>query len=189
MYINVLFEKHYYGEEKEYSILCPSCHKKICYFCLTPVVNSWFAKCCTKRKLYIMHDKGITYSKERDNHFYDAEKEAIMIFIPGISLIFLVGIFFNAFFYKIVRKHYDIKNHDLTYEHNLRKRDKRYWMVNIAINGFTSIIMVIPFFIFNITISILLLILIIIRSKWFFYIIGFLNEDWHFLNKNLNYIC
>ena len=91
------FENHYfYGEEKEYNILCPSCNKNICYFCLTPVVDAWYAICCSKRKLYAMHYKGKIYSnpEERDGHYYDAEYETIMIFIPGISLIFLVGIFF-----------------------------------------------------------------------------------------------
>lgn len=189
------FEKHYfYGEEKEYRIVCPSCNKEICNYCLLPIFEDWNAKCCTKRKLLIMHNNGTTFSNLQDRQrqhgdFYDEEVEEIIFFIPGISLIFLVGIFFNAFFYKIVRKYYDKEKFSITYEDHLREVDERYWVINIAINGITSIIMVIPFFIFNIAISLLLLILIIIRSKWYFYLIGFFNEDFYFLKKQLDKIC
>ena len=52
-----------------------------------------------------MHYKGKEYiNPDERNNFYDSEYETIIFIIPGISLIFLVGIFFNAFFYKIVRK-------------------------------------------------------------------------------------
>ena len=137
-----------------------------------------------------MHYNGKEYiNPDERNNFYDSEYETIIFIIPGISLIFLVGIFFNAFFYKIVRKNYDEKNYDLTYESFLRRKDKFYWALNIAINGITSLILVIPFLIFNITISILLIILIIIRRKWYMYLIGFFHEDWYFLNKNLKKIC
>ena len=185
------FANHYfYGEQKDYGILCPSCNKPICIFCLNPIVDAWYAKCCTKRKLCIMHYKGKEYTNpDERNNFYDSEYETIIFIIPGISLIFLVGIFFNAFFYKIVRKNYDEKNYDLTYESFLRRRNDYYWALNIAINGITSLILVIPFLIFNITISILLIILIIIRRKWYMYLIGFFHEDWYFLNKNLKKIC
>jgi len=185
------FANHYfYGEQKDYGILCPSCNKLICIFCLNPIINSWNAKCCTKRKLYLMHFNGKRYlNPDERNHFYDSENEYIIFIIPGINFIFLIGIFLNAFFYKIVRKNYDAKNYDLTYESFLRRKDKFYWALNIAINGITSLILVIPFLIFNITISILLIILIIIRRKWYMYLIGFFHEDWYFLNKNLKKIC
>ena len=89
------------------------------------------------------------------------------------------------FFIKLLEKTMMKKNYDLTYESFLRRKDKFYWALNIAINGFTSLILVISFLIFNITISILLIILIIIRRKWYMYLIGFFHEDWYFLIKIL----
>ena len=187
------FKNHYICVEPNDEIIkCPSCNKEICLFCLNEFTNSWYRRCCSKRKLAIMHANGIDYSNledRRNSNYYDSEIETIMFFIPGISLIFLIGIFDNAFFYKIVRKHYDNIDYNSTYEELLREKNRIYWAINIAINGFTSIILVIPFFIFNCFISILLLLLIIIREKWYMYLIGFLHEDWYFLNKNLKKLC
>ena len=183
---------YFYGIKKEdYSIFCQSCKKEFCYFCLTPLFDHWYAKCCTKRKLCIMHYNGKSYLKEGEDegHFYNIEKEGFIFIIPGISFIFLIGIFFNAFFYKIVRKNYDEKNIDLTYEDHLRRKDIKYWILNIAINEITAVILVIPFLIFNIFISVLLLLIIIIWRKWYKYLLGFLHEDWYFLNKNLHKLC
>lgn len=181
-------KKHYfYAEIIDYSILCPSCNEKICPFCYNPIENSWFAKCCSKRKLYSMHYQGLIFSnpEENKNRFYDYEKEIVYFLLPGISLLFLIAIFFNAFFYKIVRKNCNKKDYDLTYESLLRKNTKIILVLNMAINGFMSFILLIPFFFFNCGICILLFILFIIRKKWYMYLIGFLYEDWYFLYKNL----
>ena len=53
-----------------------------------------------------MHYQGLEFSNPEENKgfFYDYEKEIICSFLPGISLLFLIAIIFNAFFYKIVRK-------------------------------------------------------------------------------------
>ena len=179
-------KKHFfYGEIKDYSILCPMCDIKIRPFCYNPIVDSWFAKCCTKRKVYSMHYQGIEFSNpdQRGGHFYDSETEIVYFVLPGISFLFLIGIFFNAFFYKIVRKNAGAR-HDSTYEDFLRRKSKIILVINMAFNGFMSIFLLIPFFIFNCGISLLLLILLIIRKKWYMYFIGFLHEDWYFLNKN-----
>ena len=180
---------YFYAEIIDYSILCPSCNEKICPFCYNPIVNSWFAKCCSKRKLYLMHYQGLEFSNPEENKgfFYDYEKEIICFFLPGISLFFLIAIIFNAFFYKIVRKNCNKKDYDLTYENLLGKKSKRILILNMAINGFMSLILLIPFFFFNCGICILLFIFLIIRKKWYKYIIGFFHEDWYFLNKNLKY--
>ena len=183
-------KKHYfYGEIKDCSILCPSCNEKICPFCNNPIVDSWFAKCCSKRKLYSMHYQGVEFSSPdgKGGHFYDYETEIVYFLLPGISLLFLIAIVYNAFFYKIVRKNYNSKNYDLTYEDLLRKKSKKILVLNMAINGFMSFILLIPFFFFNCGICILLLILLIIRQKWYMYLIGFFHEDWYFLNENLKY--
>ena len=181
------YEKHYfYGEIKDYFILCPSCNKKICPFCYRPIVDSWFAICCVKRKVYAMHYQGIEFSNsEKESHFYNSGTEILYFLLPGISFLFLFAIFFNAFFYKIVRKNSNGKNHDLTYEDLLRKRTIKYLIVNMVINGVTSFVWLISFFVFNFGICILLLILLIIRKKWYMYLIGFFHQDWYFLYKNL----
>lgn len=180
------YKNHYfYAEIKEYSILCPSCNEKICPFCYNPIVDSWFAKCCSKRKLYSMHYNGVELSNSEGGHFYDSETEIVYFLLPGISLLFLIAIVFNAFFYKIVRKNYNKKKSDLTYEDLLRKNKKIILVINMAINGFMSFILLIPFFFLNLGICILLFILLIIRKKWYMYLIGFFHEDWYFLNKNL----
>ena len=181
------YKNHYfYAEIKEYSILCPSCNAKICPFCYKPIFDSWFAKCCSKRKVYSMHYQGVEFSNsEGEGHFYNYETEIVYFLLPGISLLFLIAIFFNAFFYKIVRKNYN--KDDLTYEDLLRKNKKIILVINMAINGFMSFILLIPFFFFNCGICTLLLILLIIRKKGYMYLIGFFHEDWYFLHKNLKY--
>ena len=183
-------KKHYfYAEIIDYSISCPSCKDKICPFCNNPIEDSWFAKCCSKRKLYIMHYQGLEFSnpEESKGRFYDYETEIVYFFLPGISLLFLIAIFFNAFFYKIVRKNCNRKDYDLTYEGFLRRKGKIMLLLNMWFNAFMSFILLIPFFFFNCGICILLLILLIIRKKWYMYLIGFFHEDWYFLNKNLKY--
>ena len=142
-----------------------------------------------QKENYIMHYQGLEFSnpEEYKGHFHEYEKEIAFFFLPGISLLFLIAIFYNAFFYKIVRKNFKRKDHDLTYEDLLRKKGKKMLILNMAINGFMSFILLIPFFFFNCGICILLLILLIIRKKWYMYLIGFLHEDWYFLNKNLKY--
>ena len=185
------FKKHYfYAEIIDYSILCPSCNEKVCSLCYNPIENSWFAKCCSKRKLFIMHYQGLHFSNPEENKgsFYDYEKEIISFLLPGISLLFFIAIFYNAFFYKIVRKNNNKKDYDLTYESFLRKNTKIILILNMVINGFMSVILLIPFFFFNCGICIFLFILLIIRKKWFMYLIGFFHEDWYFLNKNLKYM-
>ena len=108
-------------------------------------------------------------------------------FLPTVSLLFLIAIFFNAFFYKIVRKNCNRKDYDLTYEGFLRRKGKIMLLLNMAFNAFMSFILLIPFFFFNCGICILLLILLIIKKRWYMYLIGFFHEDWYFLNKNLKY--
>ena len=184
------FKKHYfYAEIIDYSVLCPSCNEKICPFCHNPIENSWYAKCCSKRKLYIMHYQGLNFSnpEEDKNRLYDYEKEIVYFLLPGISLLFLIACIFNAFFYKIVRKKNNEKEYDLTYENLLGKKSKRILILNMAINGFMSFILLIPFFFFNCGICIILFILFIIRKKWYMYLVGFFYEDWYFLYKNLKY--
>ena len=81
-----------------------------------------------------MHYNGATFSNLQDRQnsdYYDAEYEEIIFFIPGISLIFLVGIFFNAFFYKIVRKYFNEEKLSITYEDHLREVHERFWVITL----------------------------------------------------------
>ena len=182
------FKKHhFYAEIIDYSIVCPSCNDKICTFCNNLERKSWFAKCCSKRKMYLMHYKGMEFSDPEENkgNFYDYEQEIVCFFLPGISLLFLIAIVFNGFFYKIVRKNCNKKDDYLTNEEFLGKNTIIILVLNMAINGFMSLILLIPFFFLNCGICLLLLLLLIIRKRWYMYLIGFFHEDWYFINKNL----
>ena len=65
-----------------------------------------------------MHYQGLEFSNPEENKgsLCEYETEIVCFLLPGISLLFLIAIFFNAFFYKIVRKNYKRKDYDLTYE-------------------------------------------------------------------------
>ena len=173
--------------DNNFGISCPSCKETICCFCIKKIYNGVYEKCCTKRKLSLMDSYGKKiYSNLEDREYYiDLIKQEKCIFITSIvNFFFVIGIFFNAFFYKIVRKNND-GMHNLTYEDLLRQNSK-YWVINIIINIFTAVFLVIPFTFFSFLISILLLILIIIRKKWYMYLIGFFLEDYEYYYSNWN---
>lgn len=181
------YENHYFYVEIEnnFGISFPSCKKPICCFCLKKIYSRTYRKCCIKRKLGLMHlyGKKLYLKLDQREHFSDTiNSEKIIFIIPLLNFFFLVGIFFNAFFYKILRKHNNGIN-DFTYEDLLRKNSK-YWVINIIINIITTIFLVLSFFIFSILISILLLILIIIRKKWYMYLVGFFLEDFEYFFSN-----
>jgi len=72
-----------------------------------------------------MHFQGLEFSNPEKNKgsFYDYEKE--IFFLPSVSLLFLIEIFFNAFFYKIVSKNYNRKDYDLIYENLFGNKGKK----------------------------------------------------------------
>ena len=185
------YDKNYFYEQiNEYTILCPSCEKELCCFCLKPPRSQWFAKCCLMRKLCIMHYKGIENSKpenRENNYLYDVEIEIVIFLIPVINFLYFLAVLYNGLFVKINSSHYNNDNQYqeyLTYEDCLRKNKIRFIII-LVINAITVIFLLMPLFFLNIAISVLLLILIIIRRNWYMYLIGFLHEDWYFLNKHI----
>ena len=189
------FEKLFFYEERKdgYNVICPSCKKSLCCFCLKPVIEAWYAKCCITRKLYIMHYQGVTFSEleERKNsHFYDYEKETISFLIPIINFSFFIAILYNAFLFKISSEHYDENNNEnISYFEYYKTKSVVRLIIFMVIIGITALVLLIPFFIFDVAISIMLLILLIIRTKWYMYLIGLFHEDWYFLKKNIYKIC
>ena len=183
------FEKLFFYEERKdkYHVICPSCKKSLCCFCQKPVIETWYAKCCITRKLYIMHYKAVTFS---NRCFYDADKEIISFLIPIINFLFFIAILYNAFLFRISTEHYNENNNEnISYFEYYKTKSVARLIIFEVIIGITALVLLIPFFIFDFAISIMLLILLIIRTKWYMHLIGFFHEDFYFLKKDIKYIC
>ena len=133
-------------------IECPSCEKTFCYCCLkmTNLNNS----CCLRRKLIKMHYNGIMYSNS-ESHF-DIKCQLIEFLIPGYNIDLLMAITFNLILPKKIINMFAF----------------------YAFIIFLKLALIIPIIILSFYISILSILLIIIRIKWYKYIIGFLKEEW-----------
>ena len=183
---------YFYTSDEESGInhknegFCPICKRYICFFCLqfVPTGSYDLYNCCVKRKLVEMYKSGIEYCNIKIKDYGDYEERALKYFlIPGVNLIFLIGIIFNFSYYKLV---YVYENgNPYGNECFLHQNYLRFSWI-LAINGITSIFLSIPFIVYTVYASILILISIIINQKIFSFFVGVINEDWPYINKNFH---
>ena len=139
-------------------IKCPSCDNIFCYCCLKMTdLNNY---CCLRRKLIRMHYNGIMHSNSKSQ--FDIKCQFFELLIPGHNIDLLMAIIFNLILPK--------KINDM--------------LAPIVIIIFLKFALLIPIIILSFYISILFILLIIIRIKWYKYIIGFLKEEREILYDN-----
>ncbi len=165
------------GRFHENDGFCPLCKQSICFFCnrFTPHT---IANCCMKRKLkeMLMSGKEGLEAKMDDLDFFG--RAALFYFLlPGMNLIFFIGIIFNFSYYK-----YAMSNGE-PYECFLHNNYTRFSII-VAINGITSMFLSFSFFLHGFYISILLLISLLTTKKILFFVIGFFYRDWMYIYKN-----
>ena len=118
------------------------------------------------------------------NELNDYEEAFIKYFlIPGVNIIFFIGIFFYITFYDL-EIHYD-KSNIPPDQSTLRSRKIKACII-IAANGITSIFLAISFFIFGILFSIIFLCIIIFKKEFCIFLIGFFYDDWKYIYKNFH---
>ena len=170
------------GHFHENEGLCPLCKEHICYFCSNYLRSLY--KCCFKKKFSEMYRSGIELSGTAIKDYNDYEDRAIKYFLlPGVNLIFFIGIVFNFSYYKLVMGYEDY--HAYAYESFLHQNYFRFSII-LAINGITAIFLALSFFLYCIYISIFLLILLIFYKRGFSFFIGLSSEDFRYLNKNFH---
>ena len=69
------------------------------------------------------------------------------------------------------------------YESFLHQNYLRFSII-LALNGLTSIVLSFIFLIFGIIFSIILVILILFKTNYFMFLIGFFYDDWVYIYKN-----
>ena len=84
---------------------CPKCHKYICFFCSRKGYQDDNAECCLSRKI-----RYILFNQELDP---DIGLVNILEVLPITSFMFIIGIFFRGFYYR------------LTISDRLRKKTKK----------------------------------------------------------------
>ena len=139
-------------------IKCPSCDQIFCYYCLK--MTNLYDSCCLRRKLIKMHYNGIMYSDSE--YQFDTKCQLFELAIPGNNIDLLMVIIFNSILPK--------KTGDM--------------LAHIVIINFLKFVLIIPNIILSFYISLLFIFLIIIRTKWCRYIIGFLEEGLKAPNDN-----
>ena len=139
-------------------IKCPLCDNIFCYYCLkmTNLINY----CCLRRRLIRMHYYGIMYSNSESQ--FAIKGQLFEFLIPGHNIDLLIAIIFNLILPKKVKN----------------------MLAPIVIIIFLKLALIIPIIIFSFYISILFILLIIIRIKWYKYIIGYLKDGWKDLYDN-----
>lgn len=169
------------GRVHESEGICPLCKNKVCYFCKKKVGYDWI-HCCLKRKFVRMKKEGKDNLNAKMSDLGDYEKAFLKYFlIPGLNIIFFIGIFFNITYYKLIMVYEG--NHSYPYESFLHQNYLRFSII-LALNGLTSIVLSFIFLIFGIIFSIILLILILFKTNYFMFLIGFFHDDWVYIYKN-----
>lgn len=176
-------DKIYFYEEGINKIegICPLCHKEICFFCMKNVSNHI---CCLKRKFTLMCQAGKINMNKDINDFNDYEQAFIFYFlIPGVNIIFFIGIFLYITFYQL-DIHYD-KSNNHPDPSTLRCRKIEFCVI-VATNGIMSIFLAISFFIYGILFSLIFLIFIIFKKRFCAFLSGFFYKDWEYIYKNFH---
>ena len=118
------------------------------------------------------------------NELNDYKEAFIKYFlIPGVNIIFFLGIFFYITFYNL-DIHYDKSNINPD-QSTLRSRKIKACIIIVA-NGITSIFLAISFFIFGILFSIIFLCIIIFKKEYCIFLIAFFYDDWEYIYKNFH---
>ena len=177
-------DKIYFYEEKiGIEGNCPLCRKNICLFCMNSIS---YHNCCLKRKFTLMCEEGKRNLNRKMSDLNDYEEAFIEYFlIPGVNIIFFIGIFFYITFYNL-EIHYDKRN--IHPDQSTIRYRKIMFCLLIASNGITSIFLAISFFIFGILFSIIFLGIIIFKKKFCIFLIGFFYDEWEYIYKNFHYI-
>ena len=161
----------------ENKALCPLCKNSACNFC-SKVIYCSIDNCCMKNKLTKMFISGKEGHKAKMDDLDDYGRAAVFFFLlPGMNIIFFIGMIFNFSFYKCARRD------GFGYENFLQENYTIFGLV-VAINGITSIFLAISFILYGIYISLLLLISLLTKKKALFFAIGFFYEDWNFVYHN-----
>ena len=162
---------------------CPLCKKRICFYCSK--ASDHFGNCCLRKKLCDMIKGGKAMSNAQIGDLGDYETAAFTNYlIPGLNIVFFIGIIYNFSFYKLAMKN----NNEYPYETFLHHHKIRFGII-LALNSFCAILLAISFIVYGILLSFMFLMFIIFKKSFYMFIIGFCNEDWIYLYKNLHKVC
>ena len=148
---------YFYGSDKVNEEFCPVCKKGICYFCSQLDPDSY--NCCIRSKLNQMYKDGTKLSDSSIGHLNDYQLSSFTYFlIPGLNIVFLIGVIFNFSYYKLVMAYENDTGY--AYECYLHKHYSRFSFI-LALNSFMAILLALSFIIYGFLISIIILILLI----------------------------
>jgi hypothetical protein len=181
----------YYNSQYKYNNgICPLCRKDICYFCLKS--NALYKdKCCLSKAIhYFLYVYGFRFFKDNDDIliFEDQINKELIIYalIPILNLILLVG-GIQKYIYKIediIVREKDHIFYDDFEDHLKSNRFGDYYCyifeIVVALDVGSTIIIMVPFAILNIILTILLIIISIPFKMYpIKYLVGIAYTGWN----------
>ena len=172
-YDNIVFYSLYSDNQKDEIGFCTICHNGICYFCKKKLVRE-YGNCCLKQIFNYMHKDGIRFLNSDKGKINKLHKKAFIFFlIPCLNFIIFINLVYNVFYYKLAFSNEKDRQYLFRYMDIFLERDKEtLFAINVAINFFTCILLLIPFLFYNIAFSFILLILSICPKSPYSYFIG-----------------
>ena len=150
-----------------YKSICPSCNRKICYFC-SRALNSDYdpGNCCVKRRiLYMIYEDGLALLDSQDY-----SREFIQFLFPFLTLFFIIGIISKNLYHTL-----RVFKNNIDYDYYF-KDDTISWL-KVFINGLIAFMLSIPFIIHDIYLKIFLLFISIFSKNIpIKYYLGILNR-------------
>ena len=177
-----------YQNKKDLKSPCPICKNDICFFCKKTFKRD-HANCCLRQIFRYMHKDGIRLLNSEQDKIENYDKKSFYFFlIPCINFIFLINFFYNVLFYKLVfinekDDDYEKRYMDVFYMNG--HQHEALFVFNVIVNALTSFLLLIPFFVYDIGISFICLILSAFPKSPYTYFIGFINNEWNYLFGHL----
>lgn len=139
------FRRPYYQSE------CPSCHKKICYFCKRFSNETYrLGDCCIRRRIIVMfYEEGFRFINEgyENRTFITFERGFLLFIIPVISLWLFIAEIDTSFFYKLsmANEESSERGYITNYEDFMKRRKYERITILVVINIAMSVVLSIPF--------------------------------------------
>lgn len=185
-YDNIIFysiETNYKEDDKA---TCPKCNRPICYFCKKEFGRRYYI-CCLRQIFNHMHKDGIRLLNSEVDKLDDYDGKAFKYFlIPCINFLFFIFLVNSIFFYRL-----SVKNQE-KYCHTCIDNfgdDPLLLGINITLNIFTAVLLLIPFLFYNLFITFIVLILSLFEKSPYTYFLGFINTQWYYLYDRLPQCC
>ena len=148
-----------------YEGICPLCHESMCYFCSN--TNKYYhSQCCLKKRTYYMiHlDTGVFFGVEQYELNKPPDFFELYIFwlIPFINLVYFIGGIHTGTFYKLTTKRKYPGHEFLNYEHYTKgivEGHCDYFLLILAMDVLCTIFLSFCFILFNIYLTIVLLLI------------------------------